>query len=378
MEQDKQKQIEKLKKFAEDKYGIKDTQIIDFEAFVDGTLTYSENLNILEEQFKTLGTLNPTKKDIKEETTLQQHFDFEQTKLEEQNAQKEFKNSIKEIKENKIKVLENLYFIPKEYIKSVASGFSNSLILLGKQGLGKSFLTLQTLNELKTDFVYYAGFTSPLALYKYLYENRQKGKVVIFDDTYGIISQPQALCLMLSALYSSTAKRKIMWNSTTAKLDKAPNEFIYEANTIFIINELPKTLASQLIKSRCLCYEFRFNRQEILEIMYAIAQTQHPKLSKEERIEIVNFIKNNSDETMDFELRLQQKVENLYLYSKEKWKELSLPLLTRDERLYLIKKFLDESISIQEAQKKWCEVTGNHRATFFRLKERLEVAKSHS
>lgn len=374
----KKEQIRNLKKIAKS-YKV-ETDIIDFEALVDSKLSYDENKAILIEMIKSLTEKVDEKintefkrkeKSSKNEKEEKDRAELEMLKQEQETSQVEFEKSIKEIKETKSEVLKNLYHIPREYIKSVAKGFNNSLIILGKQGLGKSFLALETLNGEKVRYVYHSGFSSPMALYKLLYENKDENVVNVFDDTYGLVSQPQALTIILKALYSVGEKREIMWNSTTAKL-QIPTRFIYNAKTILITNELPKISVSKLILSRCLVYEFNFRYEDVLKIMYEIAKTKHSKLNEKERLEIVDFIKENTDEsTENFDLRLQQHIENLYLYDKENYKRLSLSLLTKDERLYLLKKFIQESSTIKDACRKWKEHTGQSERCFYYLKAKI-------
>jgi len=227
---------------------------------------------------------------------------------------------------------------------------------------------------LKTDYTYFAGYTTPLGLYKFLYENKEKGKTIVFDDTFGILNNTTSVMLMLNALYSSSGKRKISWNSS--KLKDITSEFLFEANVILIINEVPKTIGSNLINSRCLNYEFEFNNFEILAIMKAIARLKHKSLSKEQRMEVFDFIKYYADETTEnFDLRTQNKIENLYLFDKEEWKDLSMPLInTKNEKLLLIKQLIKESISLVEAKSKWYETTGLSERAFQRYNKQLNEA----
>lgn len=376
----KEVEIQRLNKFCKKLIdGVEgDIKTWDTYSEIDRTLDYPTNQQILKEKINqvypqnirlTIDELKP-KYDV-----LEKKENFEEKELfieEEIKTKEEFDKSVKQIKKEDVGILKKKYEIPREYIKALVKGYIKSLILLGKMGIGKSFLVLQVLNKIeKANYSYHIGFSSPMALYKSLYENRGKDKIVVFDDTHGLISQPQALSILLSALYSVSGKRKIMWNSTTAKL-KIPTEFIYEAKTILITNELPKTLASDLVNSRCLVHKFEFRWKELIQIMYSIAKTKHKKLSEKERIKIVDFIKENSDEsTENFDLRVQNKIENLYLYDKKNWEKLSLPLLTKDNKLYLLKKCVEKENSIKIACRKWKELTGNSERNFYYLKQKI-------
>jgi len=68
-------------------------------------------------------------------------------------------------------------------VKLVAEGKITSLLITGKPGTGKSYSTIKKLNEYGEEgkfYVYNKGVSTPLALYRLLYENN--GKVIVFDD----------------------------------------------------------------------------------------------------------------------------------------------------------------------------------------------------
>jgi len=378
----KSEQIRHLKEICQT-YKVPD-DLLDFEALTDSKLTYEENKSILLPLIEVLAVGENDVKDkaetdykrgekgnIKTEKEAVARAELEGLKAEAEHSEGEFEKSIKQIKENKSEILEKLYKTPREFIKSVISGHTTSLILLGKQARGKSYLTIETLNNGKAKFKYFSGFTSPMALYKLLYENKEADTINVFDDTQGLMSNKEALPLMLNALYSITPTRKIMWNTTSGKLGNVPTTFTYEARTILITNELPKNINSTLILSRCLPYTFNPSNRELLAMMYEIAK-QSNDIPAEKRTEIVDFMKGYADGTcLNFDLRTQKHIENLFRYDKINWKELAMPLLSRDEKLVLLKQLLKECLTITEAQEKWCSQTSMCRKSFFNLKHQL-------
>ncbi len=269
----------------------------------------------------------------------------------------------------------NKYYVPHEYVKAVVDPNNEikSLLLLGQAGVGKSYNVTKILSDIKADYIYKSGFTSPLALYKFLYENRHSGLTLVFDDIYGILDTNQAVSLMLQATYENSGKRIISWE-TTKDLKGIPNEFEFEANIILITNKLPKRLSSSLIDSRCLTYEYKFSNDEIIGIMEEISKQKHPKLSNKQRKEILEFIKLNVDETTDkLDLRIQKKVEDLCVYDKNNWKSLAQDLIpSKNKYKVLIKQLLEECSSIDSAQQEFSKETGKHRATFYRYKAELK------
>lgn len=365
------------------KYKI-ESDIVDFFSIYDRKISEAENFSVIEEMIKTLSpdfankiAVEGTKKNIKTEKEAIARAELEQIKKEAEVSAVEFEKAIQDIKENKSEILEKLYHIPREYIKSVVKGDTTSLILLGKQARGKSYLTLETLNKGKAKFKYFSGFTSPMALYKLLYENRNEDTINVFDDTAGLMSNKEALPIMLNALYSITNKRTIMWNTTSGKLKDVPTFFTYEARTILITNELPKNINSTLILSRCLPFEFNPTNHELLAMMFEIAK-QDSDIPSEKRLEIVDYMKDYADGTCkNFDLRTQKHIENLYRYDKDNWKELATPLLSRDEKLVLLKQLLKECmngiLTIGEAERKYCDKYSCCRKTFYNKRTELGV-----
>lgn len=358
----------------------KDT--LDYEALWDNSLADEENLHSIGTKIEQLAgskdnhrKIEADKKikkvSIKEEKREQERIVLENLRKEEEHTEKEFNKSFQYLKDSKSSFIEKTYFPAIEFIKSVVRGFNNSFIFLGSQGLGKSTITLQTLLKENAKFVYFQGFLTPLQLYKTLYEYRE-GYILVFDDVSGLISNNYSLSLILSALWSATDKRKVSWNSTTGKLD-IPTETIFGSRIIFITNKLPNSEYAELVMSRCLNYEISLNYRQILIMMSEIAKMPHDKFSKEQRLEIVDFIKENTDETTkNFDLRIQKKAENLYLYNKEKWKELALILLNKkDSKLALVKKLLLSATYVKEAVEEYSKMTGDTARNFYYLKNKL-------
>lgn len=379
----KDKKLEnKLRKLCE-KYQV-EWDLYDFKAKEDTTLTTEENLAIITEDIMILAGSNNVEEKIKSDfktkktNITQEKQEVEKIKMQHLNeelefTQHEFKKSLEQLQNNN-SVLEKLYWLPKKYMEVVTNSNNDifGLVLTGQAGTSKSYSTIQTLNKLKIDYAYFSGYTTPLGLYEFLYNNRESGKTIVFDDTFGILNNTTSVMLMLNALYASAGKRKISWGSS--KLKDLPSEFIFESNVILIINEVPNNIGTELINSRCLNYRFDFNNFEMLSIMKAIANLKHPILTKKERHEIIEFIEKNVDETTkQFDLRTQSKIENLYLFNKEIWKELAMPLVeSKNEKLVMLKQFIKSSSTLQEAKSQWCEATGLTERSFQRANKQLK------
>ena len=246
--------------------------------------------------------------------------------------------------------------IPIEYIKSVVGGFHNAFIFLGNQGLGKTTITLKTLDELKTKYCYHSGVSTPKALYQFLYEHREN-ETIVFDDCTGLINNPNALSIILSALWSAKEVREVSWNTTKDDKLQVPTKFIFNSKVIIITNKMPNTYYAQVVMSRCLTYEIKFTHKELLDMMYLIGDK-----------EICDFVAENSScATRGFDLRVLKKAEKFKEFDKENWKQLVSPMLDDiDENMQLIIQGCGE--------KQFMETTGKSRRTYYRIKKKCQSA----
>jgi hypothetical protein len=260
-----------------------------------------------------------------------------------------------EKREVESKFQDEVFKIPVEYIKSVVGGYHNAFIFLGSHGLGKTTITLKTLRKSGAKFVFHSGISTPLALYNYLYEHRDN-EIIVFDDCTGIINNPNALSIILSALWGATDTRIINWNTTKDNLS-IPTSFIFNSRIIIITNKMPQAYYSNVVLSRCLTYQMKMSYNEILGLMGEIGEK-----------EVVDYIADNSSPaTKNFDLRLLRKAEKFRKYDKKKWKDLIKPMLDDiDEYMQLIVQGIDEW--------DWQQKTGKSRRTYYNYKKKCRSA----
>ncbi len=163
---------------------------------------------------------------------------------------------------------ERLEFL-KSYVKLVAEKKSNSLIVSGQSGLGKSW---RIMDIIKTyiDLKYFLvkGFATPRALYDTLYLNRNN--LIIFDDCDSILEDKIAINLLKGAL-DSYDERVVSWLSKSN--DKTiPLQFDFQGQVIFISN-LPLQKFDKAMKSRALTIDVFMTTEEKIEQMYKVAKS---------------------------------------------------------------------------------------------------------
>lgn len=348
----------------------------DLKSEMDLKISVGENKTILRDKFKVFlsDVATTTKQEVKNEQDKEDYKKIEQFRKDEQQATTLFELDVYRLKESKATTTDK-YKIPIEYIKSVARGYNKAFIFLGGCGLGKSYITRQTLAKENVKFIESRGVNSPLGFYQFLYENNSKDLVLVFDDVAGLIDNPNAYSILLGVLWEGLA----CWNSTTAKL-KIPKQFVFKGRIIIIANrlkgelkEFAKDSNAEIVKSRCLTYRIELNREEKIKMMYSIAKQKNKELSEKERVKIVDFIKENTSQATDnFDLRTQHKIERLFLYDKKNWRELATPLLPKNKVLEYMDYCLKNNNSIKDAQKEWSEETGLCARTFRRHKMEIE------
>jgi len=369
----KKMEIERLKNWCSKRFFEPNNIALDsrdINSEIDSSLSYGENKESLREKLKQILKEPLTKNEVKNEREKEEFEKFKQFKKDEQQANKLFELDVYRLKEDKTTTTDK-YKIPIEYIKSVARGYNKAFIFLGGCGLGKSYITRQILAKENIKFIESRGVNSPLGFYQFLYENNRKDLVLVLDDVSGLIDNPNAYSILLGVLWEGLAS----WNSTTAKL-KIPKQFVFNGRIIIIanrlkgeLNEFVKDNNAEVVKSRCLTYRIELSREEKIKMMYEIAKQDHKELTEEERVKIVDFIKKNTSQaTEGFDLRTQFKIERLFLYDRENWKELAKPLLPSNRVIEVLEYCLANSNSIKDAQRQFSDETGLGRSTFYNLK----------
>ena len=145
-----------------------------------------------------------------------------------------------------IQRIANRFEILNEMTEAVATNKVRAVIVSGPPGIGKSFGVESTLERFSTfddiagskrKFEMVKGAMSAIGLYKKLYEHKDPGHVVCFDDCDAILYDDLSLNLLKAAL-DSGKKRMLHWNTESRTLyqEGMPNSFEFQAGVIFITN----------------------------------------------------------------------------------------------------------------------------------------------
>jgi len=124
--------------------------------------------------------------------------------------------------------------------------------------------------------------------------------------------------------------------------------------------------------SRVLFCDLKFDYEDIIFMMSEIAKNDYEGLTQEQRNEIVDYIRDNSNPCiLDFNLRILIKAFEIYKSVPDKWKDMVKGMLKTDEKLQILYEIMKQKISVKEQIEDFYKKTGLGRMTFFRLKRQL-------
>lgn len=242
---------------------------------------------------------------------------------------------------NQFSINERFEFI-ENYVSMVAEKIQPSLILTGSGGLGKTFTVNKSLKfEGYVDvsntesfiegerlpakhYKVVKGFSTPKALYRLLYEN--KDSILVFDDCDSVLRDPVAANLLKGALDSSD-ERIISWNSEMrfGSEDDLPRSFRFTGGVIFISN-LNKDKIPQALLTRSVCVDVSMKLNEKIERMQHIMAADEfmPEADMSLKLMALDIIDRFKHQAREVSMRtLIQTVKIAQKFSGEKFEKMA-------------------------------------------------------
>jgi len=220
-------------------------------------------------------------------------------------------------------------------------GQNKSLIVSGPAGLGKSYTVMLRAEEHENDgrkIAVVKGFVRPTGLYKVLFEHKEAGDVVIFDDADSVFADDIALNLLKGAC-DMTKKRTLSWRAETKMEtddgEQLPTQFEFNGSIIFITNvDFDYCIAKG--NTRAQHFQAMISRSIYLDLMMkttrdylvrieqvAPAMFAAEKVSEQDGNAILSFIRSHHNNLRELSLRMVLKLINLQHIDRANWQALA-------------------------------------------------------
>ncbi len=228
-------------------------------------------------------------------------------------------------------------------------GDARSVIVSGPAGLGKSFNVereLTTWDAQRINHSIVKGFVRPTGLYKLLYQHREPGKVIVFDDADAVFFDDVSLNL-LKSVCDTTDVRTVSWlaetNMETDEGEKLPRSFTFEGTIIFITNldfddmidrghRLAPHMAALVSRSHYIDLAMKTKRDYLIRIRQVVADgmLREQGLTIEQETDVMSYIEQKQNSLRELSLRMAVKIGNLVMTGKN-WKKLANVTCCRTE-----------------------------------------------
>lgn len=240
------------------------------------------------------------------------------------------------------KDIQETFSILAEMTKAVATNVVKGLVVSGAAGIGKSFTVestllqnlgmLSLLRDGEAQYEMISGGMTAAVLYEKLWNYKNEGQVLVFDDCDGILYDEDGLNILKAAL-DSKKTRRISWNSRSYYLEKndIPASFEYKGGIIFITNVDFHNVRSprisnhlEAITSRCHYMALGINtpREKIIHINGVIERCDmlsDYKFTDEEKSDVIRYIEMNAAKLREISLRTVLKVADLRKAVPHNW-----------------------------------------------------------
>ena len=227
--------------------------------------------------------------------------------------------------------LKDRFDILEMMTNAAIDGSVKSLIVSGPAGLGKSYTVEQALEGWDPEEVNHTvirGYVKATGLYKTLYQYRNKGQMIVFDDSDSIFMDDTTLA-MLKAVCDSTERRRVSYLSEFNMVDEEsadviPRSFQFDGTIVFITNldfdsiiekgnKLAPHLSAMVSRSHYIDLAMKTRRDYFIRIKQVVKQglLSAKGLNRHQEVTVMRFIEKHQDKLREMSLRVAIKLADL-------------------------------------------------------------------
>ena len=227
--------------------------------------------------------------------------------------------------------LKDRFEILEMMTNAAINGDVKSLIVSGPAGLGKSFTVeqaLETWDPEELNHTVIRGYVKATGLYKTLYQYRNKGQMIVFDDSDSIFMDDTTLA-MLKAVCDSTERRRVSYLSEFNMVDEEsadviPRSFQFDGTIVFITNldfdsiiekgnKLAPHLSAMVSRSHYIDLAMKTRRDYFIRIKQVVKQglLSAKGLNRHQEVTVMRFIEKHQDKLREMSLRVAIKLADL-------------------------------------------------------------------
>lgn len=233
--------------------------------------------------------------------------------------------------------INNSFEVLSEMVDEAIIGEAKAIVVSGPAGVGKSFLVEEKLEAHDPNGINYTvikGTVRATGLFSTLYDHREAGQIVVFDDADSIFSDEQ--CLNFLKATCDTSKKRIVSYLSQVDLvsektgESIPKTFEFEGTIIFISNydfdglieaknKLSPHLQALMSRSYYIDLSMKTTRDCFLRIKDIVDKGMLAGLTDEQKEDVLNFISEYRDQMRELSLRSAIKIAGLRK-TKKNWK----------------------------------------------------------
>ena len=208
-------------------------------------------------------------------------------------------------------------------ITQLYNGKIQSIYLYGMPGSGKSYETIQTLDNLGATYSTFSGAGGPDEFVQILYNHRED-EILVLDDFSDKLLKNQEMVNILKAALQNDPVRTITYAKVPKKGLDFPPQFKFSSGIIFISNYAKLDPA---IASRSMVLEITFSNEEVIEKITSTLKNYRPDVPMAKKQEALEYARELAPGVKVIDYRMIDNIIVAMDISPDNWKRMSLLLL---------------------------------------------------